>query len=92
VRLVAKPVISQNEVKVLQLLKVKFSEGGELSPSHISEISSASGIKNNEEVQRALYILEGKSLVEPEPAGDLTSNHWKITNMGIKAYDFLSAG
>jgi len=89
---VSKPVISHNEVRVLQHLQVRACEAGTVSPSHIAEISSLSGIKNNEEVQRALYILEGKSLVEPEPAGDLTSNHWKITSMGIKAYEILATG
>lgn len=85
-----KPAISPNEIKVLALLRTRHSEQGTEAPSHISEISSLSGIRSNEEVQRALYILEGKSLVEPEPAGDLTSNHWKITSFGLRAYDILA--
>ena len=44
------------------------------------------GIKDNDEVLRALYTLEGRSLVSPEPPGSFTSNVWKITEIGIKAF------
>ena len=51
----------------------------------INEIVSTSGMRDSDEVLRALYTLEGKSLVSPFPEGDLTSNQWKITNNGVKA-------
>jgi len=55
----------------------------------VAELAGKSGIKDSDEVLRALYTLEGKSLVQPFPAGDFTSNNWQITNIGIKALDLM---
>ena len=82
-----RPIMSDTEVQVLNTLEKK--RVGNEPISEISELSSLSGIKNNEEVQRTLYILEGRSLVQPEPKGDLTSSQWSITAVGVKALDFI---
>lgn len=58
---------------------------------HISEISSLSGICDEREVQRYLFILEGQKLVSPFPENDFTSSSWQITNQGLKAVELLSS-
>jgi len=87
--MVSKKLFTQQELSVLTHLLQR--RGGEIGHCEIGEISSETGIKSNEEVQRALYVLEGKALVTPEPAGDLTSNVWKITDGGIRALGMLEA-
>lgn len=80
--------MSSNEIAVLKsLFQRKLMEQEPLS--EISDIANVTGIRSNEEVQRALYILEGKSLVTPEPAGDLTSSQWQITDVGRRAVDVI---
>ncbi len=59
--------------------------------TEITEISVTTGIRDNDEVLRALYTLEGKNLVEPEPKGDFTSNRWQITDVGLRALQLFSA-
>jgi hypothetical protein len=59
--------------------------------NEISEISVTTGIRDSDEVLRALYTLEGKNLVEPEPKGNFTSNRWQITDIGIRALNLFSA-
>ena len=54
-------------------------------PVQLEQIAEASGLKDERETQRFLYILEGQKLVAPHPAGDFTSRHWQITSDGIKA-------
>ncbi|MCB0346541.1 MAG: hypothetical protein KDD66_15590 [Bdellovibrionales bacterium] len=80
--------MSSNEIAVLKSLF--YRKKLEQEPlSEISDIANVTGIRSNEEVQRALYILEGKSLVTPEPAGDLTSSQWQITDVGQRAVDVI---
>lgn len=85
-----KNIISGHEVAVLNCL------GGHISNDsktiEVSEISYSTGIRDNDEILRALYTLEGKSMVAPEPRGDFTSNHWQITEMGKKALSMVAAG
>lgn len=57
----------------------------------VNEISQNTGIRDNDEVLRALYTLEGKQLVQPDPAWDFTSNRWKITDVGVRAVEVLKA-
>ena len=57
----------------------------------VNEISQNTGIRDNDEVLRALYTLEGKQLVQPDPAWDFTSNRWKITDVGVRAVQVLKA-
>ncbi len=84
-----KKLISNPELAILRYFGDRHVV--EKLTSEITEISQATGIRDNEEVQRALYLLEGKNLVQPEPAGDLTSNSWKITDVGMKALGALQA-
>jgi hypothetical protein len=72
-----------NQINILKALNNKPSS--EARPIQIDEIATASGLKDERETQRFLYILEGLKLVAPHPAGDFTSRHWVITPEGIKA-------
>ena len=55
----------------------------------VSELATVTGVRDNDEVLRALYTLEGKSLARPHPEGDFTSTSWKITQTGIKALGLM---
>ena len=57
--------------------------------AEVSELSQDTGIRDNDEILRALYTLEGKRMVSPEPDGDFTSNQWQITDTGRKALQFV---
>lgn len=57
----------------------------------ISEIAQLSGLRDEKETQRYLYILEGHKLVSPFPAGDFTSKNWHVTEDGMKAYKSISS-
>ena len=86
-------LISQNEFLVLKCLCVCNKEEKPISPNSadLSDIATNTGIRDRDDVLRALYNLEGKAFVEPHPSGDFTSNQWKITSFGIKALDVLVA-
>ena len=56
----------------------------------ISEIAERSGLKDEKEVLRYLYILEGQKLVSPHPQGDFTSRMWCITTDGVRALKTIS--
>ncbi|MBL7663183.1 hypothetical protein JNK13_10590 [bacterium] len=43
-----------------------------------------------DEIQRALYHLEGKMLAEPVPPGNLTSRLWRISSLGADALGKLT--
>ena len=58
---------------------------------HINEISELSGVNDEKEVQRYLFILEGQKLVAPYPAGDFTSRTWHITKRGMKAMKTITS-
>jgi hypothetical protein len=80
---------SPKELSVLQCLREKSGTVQDLITIEINEISSGSGIRDSEEVLRALYTLEGRSLVEPDPPGDFTSARWRITDLGRRAADLM---
>ena len=86
-----KTKISNLEYSVLKCLKGRRSASRQAAATEIAEISFTTGIKDNDEVLRALYTLEGKNLVEPEPQGDFTSNVWQITDIGVHALDLFEA-
>lgn len=50
----------------------------------IQEIAELSGLNDEKEVQRYLFILEGQKLVTPLPIGDFTSKTWQITKYGLQ--------
>src|SRR5262249_15943183 len=97
-----KSPISQIEFAVLKLLRDRVVQDRQLQEQpvknfnltgkttvEVSDIASGTGIRDREEALRALYTLEGKNLVQPEPAGDFTSHHWIITDTGVKALNVL---
>ncbi len=81
--------ISSNELAVLRVLATRKHEGPDKIVIEISEINLLTGIKSNEETQRALYILEGKNFAEPVPAADLTSKKWQVTDLGLRALSLI---
>ena len=83
-----KNIISGHEVAVLNCLSERISS--ESQTIEVSEISYSTGIRDSDEILRALYTLEGKSMVAPLPRGDFTSNHWLITEMGKKALTMVA--
>jgi hypothetical protein len=89
VRSMSKPVVSEIEMSILKVLKRRLESETEVPFSNINEISITSGINDGDDVLRALYTLEGKSLVSPQPEGDFTSQFWKITEVGMKAYSLI---
>ncbi|MDR2338330.1 MAG: hypothetical protein LBE20_06800 [Deltaproteobacteria bacterium] len=86
-----KSIITETEFCVLKNLHMHYVANRERPATEISQIAIDIGVKDKDEVLRALYILEGRSLVSPEPAGSFTSNSWKITEIGIRAYDLAIA-
>jgi len=79
------------EVTVLRSLHDAHSQPETHSTTvEVAELAATTGIKDNDEVLRALYTLEGKSLARPYPEGDFTSNAWRITQTGIKALGLMS--
>ena len=82
-------MISSREMTVLKYLKDQSAALRDRMTIEVTEIASGCGLRDSDEVLRALYTLEGKSLVEPSPAGDFTSSHWKITDVGRKAFDLF---
>lgn len=90
-----KQLISRSELAVLRCLHEKQDPNAPLATaveaSEIGQISMSTGIRDSNEVLRALYTLEGKSLVRPEPAGDFTSTQWTITDVGSRALNVLQA-
>ena len=56
----------------------------------LSEITERSGLGDEKEVLRYLYILEGQKLVSPQPEGDFTSRTWAITTDGVRALKTIS--
>ncbi len=83
-------IISDKELAVLCCLSERQVVSKERVTTDLSEISFTTGIRDNDEVLRALYTLEGKSLVAPEPKGDFTSANWQITANGLKAVEIVS--
>ena len=100
-KLSEKSHISDSEVRVLKTLSsrkpscpVTASNPEPLFSKallEVGEISFASGLRDNDEVLRALYTLEGKNLVSPHPEGDFTSDVWQITDGGLQALSILEA-
>ena len=92
-----KNLISPNEVTILRCMQERADyfkqEANDDAINEvvveINEISARTGIRDNDEVLRALYTLEGKQLVSPFPKGDFTSSKWKITGVGERAIELL---
>lgn len=80
---------SKVEVSVMRVLVEKKSRPQSTSLVDLSEIASQSGLRDQDEVLRALYTLEGKGLAVPDPEGDFTSTKWRATDVGVKALEVV---
>jgi hypothetical protein len=85
-----KKIITNEQSMLVSVLKSMCSEGTSARQLMISEIRDRSGINDEKEVQRHLYILEGQKLVTPMPPGDFTSKHWQITRDGVRALKLIN--
>lgn len=74
-----------NQISVLKTLHVFETGSVEPRAFQIEEIAQISGVSDEKEIQRYLFILEGQKLVSPHPEGDFTSKTWQITRHGVKA-------
>jgi len=79
----AKKLISEDEASVLKYMVAKNTK-----TVTVSDITVATKL-DADTVLRALYTLEGKNIVSPEPEGDFTSKDWKVTVIGKKAMAYL---
>ena len=84
-----KRVISNREFSVLKYLNDQSEMLKDRITVEVTDIAMGSGVRDSDEVLRALYTLEGKSFVQPEPAGDFTSSQWRITDVGKKAVELF---
>lgn len=71
-----------HQINVLRALSNQRSVASEPRALQIDEISELSGVRDEKEIQRYLFILEGQKLVSPQPEGDFTSKMWVITRDG----------
>ena len=74
-----------NQITVLKTLSRENAAASNTRPYQLNEIAELSGLRDEREVQRYLFILEGQKLVAPHPAGDFTSKTWQITRDGMRA-------
>lgn len=88
-----KKVISESYTQQINVLKTLSAEGKHSSlPCELAQIAERSGLRDEKEVLRYLYILEGQKLVSPQPEGDFTSKTWFITKDGVRALGLVSQG
>lgn len=57
----------------------------------VDQVAELSGLGDDKEALRFLYILEGHKLVSPFPKGDFTSKTWQITEEGLKVWASISS-
>lgn len=74
-----------HQISILRSLYKRSSCSPHSNALDLSEIAELSGLRDEKETQRYLFILEGQKLVSPAPPGDLTSKTWHITNEGQRA-------
>lgn len=79
-----------SQIQVLMALSTAVTQKGEIKKLQINEIAELSGLKDEKEAQRYLFILEGQKLVSPFPAGDFTSKLWNITQQGLETLKHIS--
>lgn len=86
-----KKVLSESHACQIRVLRALSSQGAaETKLYQMEEICDLSGMRDEKEVLRYLYILEGQSLVSPHPAGDFTSKTWKVTAEGVRTWKTIS--
>ncbi len=74
-----------SQISVLRALAGSVNGTEQVRAIPINEIAERSGLGDEKEVQRYLFILEGQKLVSPFPEGDFTSKNWTITRTGVRA-------
>ena len=84
-----KPVVSERASSPAQALARDIVSS--TRSLEISEIAERSGLEDEKEVLRSLYILEGAKFVSPNPVGDFTSKIWRITDDGVRAFQTITA-
>lgn len=82
--------ITESHTFQIKLLRVLSGDGAASRSLAINELVSLSGLPDEKEVQRYLYILEGQKLVSPFPEGDFTSKTWRVTKEGLRAWKLIS--
>ena len=80
-----------NQINILKALSAEVKAQSHPKQYDITTIAEMSGVPDEKEAQRYLYILEGHKLVAPHPAGDFTSKLWHITEDGIRAIKTISS-
>lgn len=88
-----KKVISDSylhQINVLRLLSKDPPSIEQPRQYQLNEIAELSGLRDEKETQRYLFILEGQKLVAPFPAGDFTSKVWHITKQGMKTLKVIN--
>jgi hypothetical protein len=85
--------LSPSSVSQIQILHALASspESSEPRRLEITEIAQRSGLVDEKETQRFLFILEGQKLVTPFPEGDFTSKFWQITTQGVQTLRQISS-
>jgi hypothetical protein len=86
--------LSPSSVSQIQILSALAPETAPLANEprrlQINEIAELSGLRDEKETQRFLFILEGQKLVTPFPEGDFTSKIWQITTQGVQTLRQIS--
>jgi len=83
---------SVSQIQILSALAPETVTGApEPRRLEINEIAERSGLRDEKETQRFLFILEGQKLVTPFPEGDFTSKVWQITNQGVQTLRHISS-
>ena len=82
---------SMSQIQILNALVTNASATPEPRRLQINEIAELSGLRDEKETQRFLFILEGQKLVSPFPEGDFTSKTWQITNQGVQTLRHISS-
>jgi hypothetical protein len=85
--------LSPSSVSQIQILHALASSTDAPEPRRleITEIAQRSGLVDEKETQRFLFILEGQKLVTPFPEGDFTSKIWQITSQGVQTLRQISS-
>lgn len=87
--------LSPSSVSQIQILSALAPESAaptaEPRRLQINEIAELSGLRDEKETQRFLFILEGQKLVTPFPEGDFTSKIWQITSQGMQTLKQISS-
>lgn len=82
-------------INQIQILNALAPGGGQAQTEprrlQINEIAQLSGLADEKETQRFLFILEGQKLVSPFPEGDFTSKTWQITSQGMQTLKQISS-